>query len=57
MCVSKKTDNEGRLIDMSSMNYYKIILLVFVAKRITQITCNIDNIHVMQRVNTCTCTL
>ena len=52
MCVSKKTDNEGRLIDMSSMNYYKIILLVFVAKRITQITCNIDNIHVMQRVNT-----
>ena len=50
MCVSKKTDNEGRLIDMRSMNYNKnnnfIILLI------TQITYYIDNIHVIQRINT-----
>ena len=49
-CTCRKTDNEGRLMDMSPMNYNKnnnfIILLI------TQITYYINNIHVIQRVNT-----
>ena len=49
MCVSKKSDNKGRLIDMSSMNYNKNN---YIAYNSNYILYYIDNIHVIQRVNT-----